>query len=405
MAAYVLVLLGPQHIWWWAFEGLRPFQLVALATIAGFVLAIARHDIGTTFLKTRINLFLVILLACMTLSYLFGPYVEYGPGPRHFDPAWLYKLTINIFLFYFIAVLCINDDRKFRYLSLVMVFSVAYLIYWINKQYLTGMAWGRIGGPWSPAGGHFTDENFFALLVVMGLPFLYFLGFYYKNLIIRYGLWLIIPFGWHAVFLTGSRGGLIGLATILAITVLRSPKKWIGVLLIPLFIVAYQWQAGDVMRDRAQDIRSVDETTTAQTRFQAWNAGLEMMKAHPLIGVGLASFGPAFPNYSPYPARVAHNAYIEVGAENGVLAFIVYIGIYLTAIMTLWRKKPMQLWMQPGHEKHYLYLMNEALLVSFVGFAVSALALSAHYHEGFFYLLILINFIYVKKMQASTESR
>lgn len=46
-----------------------------------------------------------------------------------------------------------------------------------------------------------------------------------------------------------------------------------------------------------------------------------------------------------------------------------------------------------------LYLMNEALLVSLIGFATCGMFLSLNTHEVFYYLMVLINYIYVRKKQ------
>ncbi|MFO7717679.1 MAG: O-antigen ligase family protein, partial [Desulfohalobium sp.] len=362
MAAYVFVVLGPQHIWWWNFQGIRPFFTIAIATIIGIVLAATRGDIDFSFLKTKINGLLLLLFVCITLSYFFGAYINGGPGPRFYNPEMIYERIMKIYIFYFLAVLCITDDKKFKYLSLVMVFSIMYLVYWANNQYLIGNWGGRLGGPRSIYGGHYVDENGFAMLFVMGLPFLYYIGYYFKSFFLRYGMWLIIPFGWHAIFLTGSRGGLVGLGLVMLMTALRSPKKWIGLLLIPAFIFAYQWQAGSVMQDRATGITQTEQTTTAQTRFQAWDAAWEMMKSHPLFGVGVASMGPAFPDFSPHSPRVAHNAYFQTGAESGMVAFLAYGGVFALAFLTLWNRKPLRSWKDQENEHYFLYLINEALM-------------------------------------------
>lgn len=393
MAAYVFVILGPQHIWWWNFTGVRPFFIVAIPTALGILLAIGRKEIDFSFLKTKINLLLLILFIFTTISYLFGPYVHGGPGPHWDPPEVIYDRIWKSYFFYFMAVLCINDEKKLKYLSLVMVGSIIYLIYWANIQYLSGHWYGRLGGPRSTFGGHFIDENGFAMLFVMGLPFLYYWGCYCKKTVFRYGLWLIIPFGWHAIFLTGSRGGLLGLAVTILVMSIRSPQKWLGMLMIPALIFAFQWQAGDVMRSRADTLQNVEEVSSAQTRFQAWDAAWKMMLDHPVTGVGLTGMGPAFPVYSIHEPRVAHNAYFQTGAESGMVAFLAYIGVFFLTIKLLWKRTDAH----SDNLSELSCLLSEALLVAILGFAVCATFLSINNNEIFFYLILLANFIYMKK--------
>lgn len=399
IVGYVFVILGPQHIWWWNFQGVRPFMFVAIPTIIGIVLAWGRNEIDFSFLKTKINLLLLILFGCITISYLFGPYVNGGPGPQWANPDLSYDRICKTYFFYFIATLCINDERKFKYLTYVMIASVVYLTYWANNQYLSGYWSGRLAGPQSIGGGLYVDENVFAMLFVAGLPFLYYAGFSFKNKIIRWGLWLVIPFGWHAIFLTGSRGGLIGLAFTALLIAWRSPKRWIGILMIPAMFGAYIWQGGEVLHDRAATIKNYQEESAGGTRFQAWEAASKMMIAHPLTGVGLEGMGPAFPVYSTHKPRVAHNVYLQTGAESGIIAFIIYIALIYYAFISLLRKqkkmKNCTFSISINDNSLYTKYLNDGLLVSLFGFSFCALFLSLNNFEPFFYIILLINFLNV----------
>jgi probable O-glycosylation ligase (exosortase A-associated) len=399
IAAYVFVILGPQYIWFWNFQGIRPFLLVAIPTMIGIVLALGRNEIDFSFLKTKINLLFLVLFGCITLSYLFGPYVHGGPGPRFEDPDLSYDRIWKTYVFYFMATLCINDGKKFKYLSYVMIASVIYLVYWANDQYLSGFWRGRMAGPRSIDGGMYIDENVFAMIFVVGLPFLYYAGFSFKNKIIRWGLWLVIPFGWHAIFLTGSRGGLLGLAVSVLLIAWRSPKRWIGLLLIPAMLIAYQWQGGSVLKERAATIENYEEESAGGTRLQAWEAAIKMMIAHPVTGVGLGGMGPAFPVYSTSKPRVAHSAYFQAGAESGFIAFVVYISIVWYALVSLlknekqWKKNAIT--SSVNDNIVYLKYLNNGLFVSLCGFSFCSLFLSLNNFEPFFYIVLLINFLHV----------
>lgn len=404
MSAYVFVILGPQHIWWWNFQGIRPFFLVAIPTMIGIVFAWGRKEIDFSFLKTKINLLLFILFVCITISYLFGPYVNGGPGPQWYDPDLSYDRIWKTYLFYFMATLCVNDERKFKYLSYVIIVSVIYLTYWANDQYLSGLWDGRMAGPRSPDGGIYVDQNVFAIVFVSGLPFLYYAGFYFKNMIIRWGLWIVIPFGWHAIFLTGSRGGLLGLAFTVLLIALRSPKRWIGMLVISLMLIAFQWQAGDVLKGRAATIENYHSESSASGRIQAWEAAIQMMIAHPLTGVGLEGMGPAFPDYSPHKPRVAHNAYFQTGAESGFVAFSVYIFLICYALMSLLKNekqwKKLTLSSSCNDNALYLKYLNNGLFVSLFGFSFCAFFLSLNNFEPFFCIILLTNFLHVYSRQS-----
>jgi O-antigen ligase len=206
------------------------------------------------------------------------------------------------------------------------------------------------------------------------------------------GLWLIIPLGWHAIFLTGSRGGLIGLAvTILLIAMRSRQQRLLGLLLIPAFIIAYQWQAGGLMKERAETISDYDTETSASSRLEAWSAALNMIVDHPLTGVGLASFGPAFPHYSEEKPREAHNTFLQITAESGILAGTMYVLIAVSSIVGLWRHGNRLHGIKSETGANVLYLINEATLVALCGLLVCSAFLSLQVFEIFYCLCLVVN--------------
>ncbi len=392
LAAYVFAIMGPQFIWFWNFSSVRPFLFISVPTIIGCGISILHGKATITFIKTKINLFILIWWLCLIMSYFFGPFVnmEY----HLFDPHRLIGRMSNMFLFYYIAVLCIDNHQKFKYSCYALAVSVIVLIWWANDQYFSGQFFGRLGGPMTPTGGSmYLDENVFGMVFVMGLPFLYYLGLYANKLIVRFAFWALIPLGWHAVFLTASRGALLGVAVTLFITVIRSRRKLIGLAIIPALILFYQWQGGSTMKDRADTINEYEEDRSAMTRLEAWEAAASMIVAHPIVGVGLASFMTAFPYYSEYVPRVAHNSYLQLTAESGLLAGASYIIVLTIPFVVLWRRK--QPLSTEDRDEYFLSLMSDAIIASLAGFAVCAFFLSIETLELFFYLCMISNYLVV----------
>lgn len=403
ICAYFFVILTPQAVWYWNFQDIRPVYWVLLPTFMGFMFGLLKNEYNLSIVKNSRNLFLLILWLCFTLSYYIGPYVD-DQGPYRFtDPSWAFSTINKIFLLYFLGCICINEKNKLIYLVYIFIISGVYLIYWANDQYLSGNFFGRLAGPVDVYGtGAYADENSFAMLFVVVLPFLWYIGLSFQKRIFRWGLWLVIPFGWHAIFLTGSRGGLIGVGASILLASLRSKKKIFGLFLIPAFIVAYQWQAGDVMKSRAGTISEYKTETSASTRLEAWEAAIKMTTAHPLTGVGLASFGPAFPDYSDKKPREAHNTFFQITAESGVIAGTVYIFIVFLSVLSL-LKNGSQYKKHATLEHNILYLINEATLVAFCGLTICSLFLSLQMFEIFYCLCLLVNSLVFITRQTCVE--
>jgi O-antigen ligase len=392
---YLLALLGPQYIWWWSFEGLRVSFWVALFTLAGVSFKVLKGDVDYRFLKTPLNAWLLVLWISIVISYYFGPFVNLYVG-KGLGPEKIFSITNNIFLFYFCSVLVLNNLKVLQYLGFIFVGITAYMIYWANNQYLS-QNWaqfnmGRLMGPYSIDGGSlYSDENVFAMLFVTGIPFLYFLSFQLQVRWQRYLLWGLIPLGWHAVFLTGSRGGLLGVGLITLLPVLKSKRKLLLVPLLVAFWAAYQWQAGDTMKQRSELISKYQGEGSAEMRIAAWKGGAAMIMSHPLTGVGLGSFVTALPRFYDTNPRVAHNTLVQFTAESGLGAGVAYLMILWHFLRATGR---VEMWCRSNEqipEGKLVRALNNASSVSFAGLVMCSLFLSLNIYEVFFFLLIFNN--------------
>ena len=397
VAAYGIVILAPQAVWWWNFADLRPALWVIVPTLIGFGIGVLRGVLKPAVLANKLNFFMFTLWICFAVSYYFGPYTDVINLYRFTDPDWAFETFNKIFLLYFLACVCIDDLVKLRVLVLTILGCAVYMVYWANDMYLSGFVMGRLAGPVDINGlGSYSDENAFAMLFVVAQPFLWYMAQGVERRWLKYAIWLVIPFCWHAVFLTASRGGLIGIGVTTLLMAIRGKSKVLGLLLIPAFIGAYYLQAGDLMKERAGTIGEYKTETSASTRIEAWNAALGMLKDHPVTGVGLASLGPAFPDYSDKKPREAHNTALQISAESGALAGLMYLLIVVVSIVSLWRNGSRLRHERAGvvdPQRDLLYLINEAVLIAFFGFAVCALFLSLQLSEIFYCLVLLVNVV------------
>lgn len=392
VSAYMVSVLTPQAVWYWDFDGIRPVLWVMVPTCIGIAIGLARNDFNLAVMRQWRNLCILILWICFTLSYYFGPYTQVGGPWRFDDPAAAMAILNKILLLYFMACLCIDTELKLKALFYVVAGSAVYLIYWANSEYLQGHVVERLAGPVDLYGmGIYADENDFAMLFVVAQSLLWFLGASQKRQALRWAIWLIIPFCWHAVFLTGSRGGLLGLAATTVLIALRSKSRLLGLALIPAFLFVYNWQAGSLMKSRADTISNYQADASAEDRLDAWRAAGRMIAAHPITGVGLASFGPAFPDYSDKHPREAHNTLLQITAQSGLLAGAMYVLIVLTSLRGLWRNGARLKARDGPKEGDMLFCINEATLIALAGLVVCSFFLSLQEFEIFYCLNVLAN--------------
>ena len=390
--AYLFAIMAPQYIWWWLFQDARPYYWVIVPTLVGFIIALVRKQANFSMFGTRLNFFLLMLWMLSGLSYLLGPYVDVINEWRFYDPDLMFSVFQKTFLSYFVGVALINDSKKIKLAALVIVVTTIYMTYWANAQYFIFHKFGRLHGPTSLTGqGIYNDENNFAVLFVTGFPFIYYLGVYLKKPLYRWGCALLVPLSWHAIFLTASRGALLGVGGVLLMYFLRLEKKAAGLVVIAGFLAIFAWQAGDVMKSRSTTITDYQEESSANERLEAWQASIGMMKAHPLTGVGFASFGQAFPDFSDKRPRVAHNTFFQIGGEWGPIAGLCYLALIFSTVNRLRKNGTRLRKLEASADNHLFKCLNESCLLALTGFFVCSMFLSLQGYEVFYYLLLLAN--------------
>lgn len=397
MAYYCLAIWGPQYIWWWNFEGLRVSFVVAVTTIAALFIAVFRQGLNFDLLFTRINFCVFLLWISYVMSYFFAPY-----GALLGEVPYLTFIHFSkVIFFYFAAVLLMDDIQKQKYFSYIIIVAMIHLTWWANYQYLSqnwqAFNMGRLMGPTVPAGGSiYSDENAFAMFFVTAAPFLFYWGLHLANRIPRYAVWAVIPLGWHAIFLTGSRGGLVGLAASLFAGVIFSKNRYLLIfILIPMFLLAFYFQGGDLLKSRTETIVDYQGESSAETRLEAWRAALDMLYAHPATGVGIACFVRAMADFSDKQPRATHSVPLQFAAEVGILGlaayclivwFVLWQGFKNNRLLTIYGSQ------FDDNELATLHYLNESSVVSFFGLSVCSLFLSLNYYEVFYFLLIIAGY-------------
>jgi O-antigen ligase len=175
----------------------------------------------------------------------------------------------------------------------------------------------------------FCDWNGYGtiLIIVTGLTigYLFWRGGKYRYLTIPY-LLIILP----ALFLTRSRGAWFGFAAMFAGFTLFNRKLWIALLVIIIVTVAI-FAAVPSLGDR---LLSSFSTTENISRIFIWKSTLNMIKDHPVFGIGTGMFFSIYPRYllpnaPEKEVSYAHNIFLEVTAEFGLIGLAVFSLILL----------------------------------------------------------------------------
>jgi len=208
-------------------------------------------------------------------------------------------------------------------------------LYWFRTM--------RFGGlPFGP----YVNRNHFAgfaeLIIPVALVPLV-LGKVRRERLFLVALFALVPI--VAVLLSASRGGIVSLSVqmvmlflLLMLRKIRGRGVVVGGIVVLCALMMVSWIGVDQILRRFSDMQSLEVTMAKRTamRQDTWRLFLD----HPVIGTGLGTFEMVFPPYdSLYDGKVvnhAHNDYLEVLAETGVLGGIccaLFLGIVLTSAM------------------------------------------------------------------------
>jgi hypothetical protein len=124
----------------------------------------------------------------------------------------------------------------------------------------------------------------------------------------------------YGIYLTRSRGGAIALAIVLW----RFAANRVGRL--PALVLLVVLSAALMALDFGG--RSLEADESASGRVEAWTEGFEMLKMHPLLGVGYGQF-------IDHHTLTAHNSLVLCFAETGLLGSFLWVGLFVVTLLEL----------------------------------------------------------------------
>jgi hypothetical protein len=293
------------------------------------------------------------------------------------------QLVSAMLLFVATRLLVRTKERMFKSIrTLAIAFAFGSL--WVYKQrFLEGAV-----QPWGLEG----DPNYEALMLLLSLPMALWMWLYDQSTWWRQiglGCGLLIAGG---VVLTESRAGIIAGGTMGLLTAVRTRHKLLGIALLAAaaLLVFNYGPAGLVQRFRSVKFtgqpQNGDEDST-RIHVELLKAGLRMIESHPVSGVGLGQFKEVAPEYNPKileladRSYIAHDTYIQMGAECGVPVLLLFIALLALALHNIGIAR--------RSSDSVLGALAGAIQLSLVGISVAALSITAELLP--FWILIFLS--------------
>lgn len=243
------------------------------------------------------------------------------------------------------------------------------------------------------------SSNYYALILVVLVPLAMDRFWRERSFALRVlAGWALAVCGF-SILLTFSRGGFLALMFVIVLMLFLHPPRplaiaatlFVVVLLIPFIPPQYVHRLGTLVNILPTESGQVllEENALRGRLSEITVAGL-VFADHPLIGVGYQNFELYYLDYSPELGldprredRAAHNLYLEIAAETGIIGLGAFISILALAGHGLWRSH--QVFKRLGLQD--ITAMTTALAVGVSGFLFGSLFLHASYPR-YFWLLI-----------------
>ncbi|MFH1877717.1 MAG: O-antigen ligase family protein [Candidatus Omnitrophota bacterium] len=338
----------------------------------------SREEGRKTVFFTFISIPFFVMFSAGILSFV-------NAGNTLYSTFGIFKL-IKVFAYYFYAVNNIRsaDDIKIILLGLLagcgLQLSVAALQLAAGKT--LGLFYlGELSGEfrsWSGfhqvyrIGALLGHPNFFANYLDFMIPLMLSLSFLKESVFVRRSATILFFGCITGMLFTLSRGGWAasGTGAFIAFIMLAARNAREKCFLRKTFVlIIIVFCAGAAFSPKIIERVTSKDGGAANTRLEQIRVAENVIKEHPVCGIGLNNYSLVMEDYDETYSKVSrsfkapvHNAYLLVLAETGILGFLGYIALYLS----IFRHG----FVNAGRSRGFLFNLNTGLLCGFIANAL-----------------------------------
>jgi O-antigen ligase len=372
---WMFVMIGrPQDVFEWL-QPLRPslvLGVISLALVFFTTSALQWRSLFQWAETRKYLLFFLVLIVGIPFAY-------------HRSVAFESILFLNLMnlLFFMVFVLLVHSiDRLRRVLVLLIYVLLFYSVFGLmNGSFAEGRFFIY---------GTMYDPNDIAYVLISLFPFslLCFVsggGRFNKIVSVIAAASSVI-----LVLYTGSRGGLLGLATIVGLllfTNMGSVKATHKLIMSVGLLVGAIFIYENINVERYLSLANVDgdyNVNSETGRLGIWTRAYDLLLQNPILGVGSGCFSMAI-GYLRESAgaqqvwQEAHNSYVQVAVETGLLGFSVFLSLIVGSLLSFWRCRSIEVGDRPGSSRNELGTLAGLMQAAFVGHLICAFFLSQGY--------------------------
>lgn len=391
----VVIAISQIHVYLGAVGRLRPALVLAVLGLSAVFLKPSLID-ASNLTRSWASKAVIGLVILSLGGVVFG--LSAGSSAAYIIDTWSKNLV-----FFFLLVVGLRSAKDISLMVWAFVISVGVVIllgFTVLDLEPTATGLGRIEG-----NGGF-DANDQGMIFVMALPLAVLLSYNSGRIgrIISGAVIVLVPMG---IALTGSRGAMVGLVASspflffsLSRISLAHRLGGIGVLVGGLLVAAPSgyWQQMETILDSEEDYNR----TSDYGRVAIAKRGFGYMMGRPIFGLGINNFRRAEGEISPIMREreaaglavrwiAPHNTYVQVGAELGVFALAIWLGMIYGSTVGLWRlrRRIPVVWECQTPERKFLRELCLLLPTAVIAFAVTSFFLTHAYSPPGYILFAL----------------
>jgi len=371
-----LAYMRPQDLTWGFAREQRWSYLIAVTTFLGYL----KSRPTEWFIRDWRNYVMIVMILVVGISGVVSKYASAITFNHFLEFAKI--LVIAMF-----TTVVVKRREQLRILLWIIALSLGF--YGVKSGIWGIMTLGRVAIIRGP-GGMMKDNNALALALAMAVPILLHLGLTERHRLVKYAFLISVPLSAFTVMLTHSRGGFLSLACGLVVLVWHSRNRVAVFSAGALLAIAAFVLAPPEYKERISTIADYKTEGSAQGRIRSWGIGYRMALANPLLGVGIEQYVHHYNDFASEPGHgviVAHNSFIQIWAESGTLALILYLFLLASCFIMIWRVRA-----RARHHFYTSWVLNYCTMfeASMVAFTVGGMFLNKAHFDLFYHMVAII---------------
>jgi putative inorganic carbon (HCO3(-)) transporter len=344
-------------------------QILLVLTLIGLMLDPKKSWVSDA-ANGWLTLFLLLILASSALAIY--PQLSW---PRIMD-------FFGWYLIYFLLINVVTNEKRF-FIVLVIFCLASFKLSsfgarsWAMRGF-TFTSWGIQGPP-----GYFMNSGELSIQMLMFAPIAFEAALFMRPHLTRFkfGVLMLLPVtAAMTVIGASSRGGQIALVYQFYRTLLKGRLTLKALVIVGILGAAFFALLPNEQKSRFE---AVGSDRTSQQRLLYWKHGAEMIRDHPVLGVGYFNFARYYADHYPEDmlystAQLPHNIFVQVGTDTGVPGLFVFIMILFRNFRCA--REIRNMWAAAGKPNSFHAAVARGLTVALWGFIIAGQFVTVTYY-------------------------